>query len=173
MEMTASLVEEIDRHFVEEQGIILIFGSLSLANHLRTKATRVAVIDYPRAPDVLAQHRDGQTILRAQPLQLPTADRSISGIVAVNILSRVSSPNLLMDSWSRSLRPGGKIVLVEREMQGFALRTWQRLIDPSRFPLAPEHLTCLLLNAGFAGIGQAWPSSRLQTVVTSGWLKAL
>jgi hypothetical protein len=134
---------------------------------------QLTVVDDVTKPSRLARHGPGQQVLRAHLDDLPFAERSVGAIIAIEALSRSTSPDAALSVWSRTLRDGGTLVLVERIVQSATLRTLHRLIEPSRRWLPPEQLTCLLLNAGYVRIGQFWPPARLRSVVTVGHLRVI
>lgn len=70
-----------------------------------------------------------------------------------------------LGAWSALLVADGPLLLVQRGGLGAVLR---RLAGRSARRLAPERLTCALLNAGLAEIGQCWPTSRNGPLVSWG-----
>jgi hypothetical protein len=169
MELPPALIEAIIKHLPKDAGLILMLSAASTAEELTRAAAPLVVIDDVTKSPRLSKLSHNFSILRAVPSDLPAADRSVGCILAVNTLSRYASPEKVLAAWSRCLRDQGRIVLVERLLQSQTLRTLHRFIEPSRHWLAPEHLTCLLLNAGYLNIRQAWPPAR--SVITTGSLR--
>jgi hypothetical protein len=104
-------------------------------------------------------------------MNLPAGDGSVAAIVSLNLMSGFSEPERVLEAWKAALRVGGTLVLAERAAPNSPWRALQRLIAPPKFHPAPESLTALLSNAGFAKITQYWPPARLRTIVTVGTLK--
>ena len=200
MELTPAVRDALVRQLPKE-GPTLFFGTVALAEELRLHRgapegreqaqlrlhrgapegreqaqlhdVRLTVVDDVTKPARLAKQGREQQVLRAHLDDLPIAERSVGAIIAIEALSRCTSPEAALSAWSRALRDGGTLVLVERIVQSATLRTLHRLIEPSRRWLPPEQLTCLLLNGGYTRIGQFWPPARLRSVVTVAHLRVI
>lgn len=172
VETRVALVDAIAEHFPADPGLVLAMGSFALAQQLRTRAPElIAVDDVPPPAKLDAELR--RRLVRADPRTPPLAEHSVGTLVAMNALSRFAGPEEVLQGWLRCLRPGGRLILLERLLRSGPLRALQRIMRVARHPLAPEHLTCLMLNAGFAEIGQSWPETPVRAVITSGALRAL
>lgn len=173
MDITSSFLQAISRQLDKPYGATLVLGELVLAEQLQPIIPQMLAVEDRNKPTKTAKSNSLPFTIRATPTDLPIADQSLHAIVALDFLSLFSSPESLLQDWSRLLITGGKLILVERIIQGITQRALRRLIEPARNWLAPEHLTCLLLNAGFTNIGQSWLPARQQVVVTAGSLKEL
>jgi hypothetical protein len=171
MDLSPGLTEILLAKLEGVVGPVLLLGPLDLAEQLR-HIPHLLVADDVTKPSRLAKHST-LAVVRAHGESLPVEDASLAAILAVESLSRFASPEVALVAWSRALRDGGCLVVVERLVQSLTMRTLHRLIEPSRHRLAPEDLTSLLLNGGYARVAQAWPTTRLRALVTSGNRRAL
>jgi SAM-dependent methyltransferase len=174
-----SLVQRIEPYLSSCPGPALVMGPLALGHalHQETGTTPLLVASTLK-PRRLARQAAGRpalehAVVRANPASPPVSDRSLSVIVADHVLSRVPDAAATLATWSRALRAGGRLVLVESLTLSPALRALQRLTRPRRARFAPEDLTAALLNTGFIEIEQGWLPSGSGDVVTSGILKVI
>jgi len=105
-------------------------------------------------------------VLLAHPLRPPLPERSMAGVIAVDVLSSVDGD--AVDQWGRLLKPRGRLLLVDPVTQGTFGRLIKRITAPRCQPLAPETITGLMLNAGFTGISQLRSPHLPGQVVTLG-----
>jgi hypothetical protein len=73
---------------------------------------------------------------------------------------------VLLAEWTRALRPGGKLLLVE-DIVWRPHHLLSRLRGKRQAAFSPDVLTALLLNAGFISIGQEWPGSMARVVTAA------
>jgi hypothetical protein len=156
-----------------ELSTTLLLAPLPTANHVEVApGRRLVVVDdltKPKRLRALAPKDGSRSLVRAHPLALPIAPGSIGALVAVDTLSRWPQPERTLAALAELLREGGLLVVVERLAEGLG-RALYRLARPGRQLLPPEAVTGLLLNAGFARVGQSWPGSTPRSVITSGRL---
>jgi SAM-dependent methyltransferase len=166
MDLSPGLTEILTAKLKDAAGPVLLLGPPELAEQLQHVVPHLLLADDATKPSRLARH-SALAVVRAHGEALPIDDGSLAAILAVEALSRFASPQIVLAAWSRALRDGGRLLVVERLVQSLTMRTLHRLIEPSRHRLAPEDLTSLLLNAGYGRVAQLWPTTRQRALVTS------
>jgi len=171
-----ALVQRIEPYLSGCQGPVLVMGPLALGLALRRSAEAAAMpllVTSTLKPRRLAKQAAGTAVVRASPVGPPVCDRSLEVIVAVHVLSRLPDAPAALAVWSRALRAGGRLALVESLTLSPTLRALRRLTRPRRARFAPEDLTAALLNTGFIDIEQGWLQAGSGDVITSGVLKVI
>jgi hypothetical protein len=156
----------------EAAGELFLLAPLEVAEKVGAGSpSRVLVVDdttKPKQLRTLAPSPVPRRIVRAHPLALPFAEGACGALVAVDTLSRWASPGEALEGFSRVLRNGALLVVVERLAEGLTGRALLRIARPTRHVVAPESLTGLLLNAGFSRVGQLWPEGNPRAYITYG-----
>ena len=110
--------------------------------------------------------------LRGDVRHLPFAGRSFDRAACVLVLHYLPSPREALGELARVLRPGGRLVLVDRVASAVAaLRREQELLERQRYPafgrlLSPPEIEEALREAGFdVDVRSAWE----ETVEVEAW----
>jgi SAM-dependent methyltransferase len=98
-------------------------------------------------------------VLRADHQRLPVRDGALDAVIYAGALP--PSPETVIAEWERSLRDGGRLLVVGSVRAGWGARLRARLGGAKLRPLRAQDYTRLLLCGGFADIGQVWPRSTL------------
>jgi SAM-dependent methyltransferase len=161
-DLAQTLAELVD----DRSGGCLFVGPLALARELAS-VERLFVVEQRLAVRKLAKRRGSLSCVCGDPGVLPVAARSVTTVIAVNLLER-GEPSEHIRELCRVMQDGGRLVLVEatRSATGHALRSFGRRLNR----LLPEDLTALLLATDVFEIAQHWPAS---SVVTVGRLRRL
>jgi SAM-dependent methyltransferase len=83
------------------------------------------------------------------------AERSLDAVLALHLIEHLSFPRqvTLLGEAARVLKPGGRLILETPNPENLRVGAWKFHIDPTHLkPLAPELLTLMVEQAGFAEI---------------------
>lgn len=179
MNKTAALARAIQAELPKDDGPVAFLGQAELLQAILADPSfeddhhpQLLVDDRSKLAKLaklakLQEHTGSPNVVRAGPLHLPLPRRSLGALVAALCLGRLDVRDAsIFAAWSDLLRPKGNLLLVERLHLSPTRRTLGRLL-PFGSALAPEDLTCWLLNAGYTGIGQVFPDDGSGSLVVT------
>ncbi len=108
-----------------------------------------------------------------RPTELPLEPFRLDAFFAIGVLGgqRIRNVGTTVESWSRTIRPGGVMAIAELAGEGFLGRFMLRLARRLRgrpTNLEPSDLCGLLLQAGTKDVHQVWPQGIGAWVLTHG-----
>jgi SAM-dependent methyltransferase len=148
----------------------LLIGPVALARALQGVGGPMVFASTGPALHRLARQTRAVPTIRTPAHHVPIGSGALGAVIASDALTADDAPRRRLDEWRRVLRPGGLLVLAQREARR-PTRSFRRLLGRREQLLAAEDLTCLLLNAGFSDIRQVWPRGA-RAVVTSGRMRS-